>query len=130
VFWNLLTNAVKFTDQGGRISASIRRLGNDVQVSIADSGAGISPEFLPFVFEPFRQADARLTRGHGGLGLGLSISRRLVELHGGTIAAASAGSGKGATFIVRLPASTAVAFNAPPPLSPAPSASGTGRPTG
>jgi PAS domain S-box-containing protein len=96
VFWNLLTNAVKFTDQGGRVTASVRRVANDVEVSVADSGVGIAPDFLPFVFEPFRQADARLARGHGGLGLGLSLSKQ----------PASAGVGQGATFIVRLPART------------------------
>jgi len=104
VFWNLLTNAVKFTEQGGRVTAMLRRLGEDVEVSVADTGAGIAPDFLPFLFEPFRQADARLAGGRGGLGLGLAISRQLVELHGGTITATSAGIGKGSTFVVRLPA--------------------------
>jgi PAS domain S-box-containing protein len=104
IFWNLLTNAVKFTEQGGRVTATVRRAGDDVEVAVADTGAGIPPDFLPFLFEPFRQADARLARGHGGLGLGLAISRQLVELHGGTISATSAGLGKGATFVVRLPA--------------------------
>jgi signal transduction histidine kinase len=104
IFWNLLTNAVKFTEQGGRVTATVRREGDDVEVAVADTGAGIPPDFLPFLFEPFRQADARLARGHGGLGLGLAISRQLVELHGGTISATSAGLGKGATFVVRLPA--------------------------
>jgi signal transduction histidine kinase len=103
VFWNLLINAVKFTDAGGRVAATLRRVNGDVEVSVADSGVGISADFLPFVFEPFRQADARLARGHGGLGLGLAITRQLVELHGGTIAAVSDGPGTGATFIVRLP---------------------------
>jgi signal transduction histidine kinase len=104
VFWNLLTNAVKFTEPGGHVAAILRRVANDVEVSVADTGAGITPDFLPFLFEPFRQADGRLARGHGGLGLGLAISRQLVELHGGTIAASSAGTGMGATFVVRLPA--------------------------
>jgi len=104
VFWNLLTNAVKFTEPGGHVTAILRRVANDVEVSVADTGAGITPDFLPFLFEPFRQADGRLARGHGGLGLGLAISRQLVELHGGTIAARSAGTGMGATFVVRLPA--------------------------
>jgi len=104
VFWNLLTNAVKFTSQGGRVTASVRRIGEDeVEVAMTDTGAGIPPDFLPFVFEPFRQADAKLARGHGGLGLGLAISRQLVELHGGTIRASSDGEGHGATFVVRLP---------------------------
>jgi PAS domain S-box-containing protein len=103
VFWNLLTNAVKFTSQGGRVTASVRRVGEEVEVVVSDTGEGIAPDFLPFVFEPFRQADAKLARRHGGLGLGLAISRQLVELHGGTIRASSAGPGHGATFVVRLP---------------------------
>jgi PAS domain S-box-containing protein len=103
VFWNLLTNAVKFTTQGGRVTASVRGSGDEVEVVIADTGEGIAADFLPFVFEPFRQADARLARGHGGLGLGLAISRQLVQLHGGTIGASSAGVGHGATFVIRLP---------------------------
>ena len=121
VFWNLLTNAVKFTDPGGRVAATLRRAGDDVEVSVVDSGIGISREFLPFVFEPFRQADARQTRVHGGLGLGLAISRQLVELHGGTIAAASEGPGMGATFIVRLPAR--LEPDAPPARATLPDAS-------
>jgi signal transduction histidine kinase/CheY-like chemotaxis protein len=104
VFWNLLTNAVKFTGQGGRVQASLRHVDNHVEIAVADTGIGIAADFLPHVFEPFRQADARLARGHGGLGLGLAIARQLVELHGGTIAARSAGHGSGATFVVRLPA--------------------------
>ena len=106
VFWNLLTNAVKFTGQGGRVTASLRRDGEDVEVVVSDTGVGISSDFLPFVFEPFRQADAR--RGHGGLGLGLAISKQLVELHGGTIDASSRGLGEGATFVVRLPRLTEI----------------------
>jgi PAS domain S-box-containing protein len=103
VFWNLLTNAVKFTEAGGHVTASVRRSGNDLELSVRDTGVGISAEFLPFVFEPFRQADARLARGQGGLGLGLAIAKQLVELHGGTIHASSEGAGRGATFVVRLP---------------------------
>jgi PAS domain S-box-containing protein len=103
VFWNLLTNAVKFTAEGGRVVASLRRDGGSIEVAVSDTGAGISPDFLPFVFEPFRQAEARRSRGHGGLGLGLAISKQLVELHGGTIHAFSAGLGHGATFTIRLP---------------------------
>jgi len=116
VFWNLLTNAVKFTDQGGRVTAAVRSRGRDVEVSVSDTGSGIAHDFLPHVFEPFRQADARLTRGHGGLGLGLAISRQLVELHGGTIEAASEGPGRGALFIVRLPARSDAEAGLPPAL--------------
>jgi PAS domain S-box-containing protein len=103
VFWNVLTNAVKFTGPKGRIGAALHRNGAHVEISVRDSGAGIPADFLPFLFEPFRQADARLARGHGGLGLGLAISKQLVELHGGTIHASSAGEGHGATFVIRLP---------------------------
>jgi CheY-like chemotaxis protein len=103
VFWNLLTNAVKFTPRGGRIVASLRRADAQVEVAVSDSGVGIPPEFMPFVFEPFRQADARFDRAQGGLGLGLAIAKQLVELHGGTIEASSAGIGRGATFTIRLP---------------------------
>jgi PAS domain S-box-containing protein len=103
VFWNLLTNAVKFTPAGGRVDVSLRRDGTSILIVVADTGAGISPEFLPFVFEPFRQGETRLNRVHGGLGLGLAITRQLVELHGGTICATSAGPDRGATFTITLP---------------------------
>jgi PAS domain S-box-containing protein len=103
VFWNVLTNAVKFTGPEGRIAVALRCDGGHVEIAVRDSGAGIAADFLPFLFEPFRQADGRLARGHGGLGLGLAISKQLVELHGGTIQAASAGEGHGATFVIRLP---------------------------
>jgi PAS domain S-box-containing protein len=104
VFWNLLTNAVKFTEPGGSVTTTLRRVDSQVEVAVCDSGSGIAPDFLPHVFEPFRQADHSLVRGHGGLGLGLAISKQLVELHGGTVTATSAGIGQGATFVVRLPA--------------------------
>jgi PAS domain S-box-containing protein len=104
VFWNLLSNSVKFTPAGGSIEMSARREGGTVQVEVNDSGCGIDPAFLPFIFDRFRQADGSSTRGHGGLGLGLAIVRELVELHGGTVEARSAGAGRGARFIVRLPA--------------------------
>jgi PAS domain S-box-containing protein len=104
VFWNLLNNAVKFTPAGGRIEVRLARTGHDVEAAITDSGIGIPEAFLPHVFEPFRQADARFGRRFGGLGLGLAICRQLVELHGGSIAATSDGEGRGATFVVRLPA--------------------------
>ncbi|MBV9123138.1 MAG: response regulator, partial [Planctomycetes bacterium] len=103
VVWNLLSNAIKFTPRGGRVQVRLERVHSQVEMSIADTGPGISPEFLPHVFERFRQADSKITRAHSGLGLGLAIVRHLVELHGGTVAAESPGEGKGATFRVRLP---------------------------
>jgi len=103
VFWNLLTNAVKFTPRGGRIQVLVERVGSHVQTSVRDTGDGIAAEFLPLLFDRFSQADASLTRNHGGLGIGLSIVRNLVEMHGGTIRAESPGKGQGATFIIRLP---------------------------
>lgn len=103
IFWNLLTNAVKFTPRGGRVQVVVERVDSHVEVIVADSGQGISPEFLPHVFDRFRQQDAASNRTHGGLGLGLSIVRNLVELHGGTIYARSEGEGKGAEFVVALP---------------------------
>jgi len=103
VFWNVLTNAVKFTKSGGRIVASVTRDDRHVAIGIVDSGVGIAPEFLPFVFEPFRQADGGLQRAHGGLGLGLAITKQLVELHGGAIAVSSPGIGQGTTVTIRLP---------------------------
>jgi PAS domain S-box-containing protein len=104
VFWNLLNNAVKFTRLGGRVTVRLARTARIVEVAITDTGIGIAPEFLPHVFTPFRQADARFGRQYGGLGLGLAICRQLVELQGGTIEATSAGTGEGATFTLRLPA--------------------------
>ncbi len=105
VIWNLLTNAVKFTPEGGRIEIRIERLRQHAEISVRDSGIGIDPAFLPFVFDRFRQADSSITRQHSGLGLGLSICKHLVELHGGTIRACSEGTGKGAEFTIRLPLS-------------------------
>lgn len=103
VMWNLLTNAVKFNSIGGTIEVKLRRVDAHAQIVVSDTGQGISPEFLPFVFERFRQADGTITRSHGGLGLGLAIVRHLIELHGGTVRAESAGMGKGATFTVLIP---------------------------
>ena len=103
VFWNLVTNAVKFTPEGGQVAVSLRRTATNVEIVVSDSGRGISPTFLPFVFEPFRQGESRFDRAHGGLGLGLAITKQLVELHGGTIRASSPGVGLGATFTVTLP---------------------------
>jgi PAS domain S-box-containing protein len=103
IVWNLASNAIKFTPKGGRVQVRLRRDRSYVEVTVADSGQGIAPDFLPHVFEPFRQADGGITRRHGGLGLGLSIVRSLVELHGGTVSAHSDGPDQGATFVVRLP---------------------------
>jgi NO-binding membrane sensor protein with MHYT domain/CheY-like chemotaxis protein len=103
VMWNLLSNAVKFTPAGGTVQVVLGRDGHDVVIRVADSGIGIAPDFLPYVFDRFRQQDASITRRHGGLGLGLSIARQLVELHGGTIGVDSPGEHAGATFTVRLP---------------------------
>jgi signal transduction histidine kinase/CheY-like chemotaxis protein len=103
VLWNLLSNAVKFTPKGGNVQVRLERVSSHVEIVIADTGQGISPEFLPFVFDRFRQADSTLTRAHGGLGLGLAIVWNLVEMHGGTVHADSPGEGLGATFTVKLP---------------------------
>jgi PAS domain S-box-containing protein len=104
VMWNLLSNSVKFTPAGGTVTVSAAGEGKGLRVEVRDTGAGIAPEFLPHVFERFRQADSSTTRAHSGLGLGLAIVRHLVELHGGTVDAESAGAGRGATFRVWLPA--------------------------
>jgi signal transduction histidine kinase len=104
VVWNLVSNAIKFTPRGGRVDVELRETDADVEVRITDTGRGIPPGFLPHVFEPFRQADGSSTRSAGGLGLGLAIVRHLVELHGGHVHATSAGEGRGATFVVTLPA--------------------------
>jgi CheY-like chemotaxis protein len=103
VIWNLLSNAVKFTPKKGRIEVELRVAARNFEIVISDTGEGIEPEFLPFIFERFRQADTSAKRRHGGLGVGLSIVRSLVEMHGGEVSATSAGPGKGATFIVKLP---------------------------
>ncbi|MCS0582277.1 ATP-binding protein [Massilia pinisoli] len=103
VLWNLLANAVKFTPPGGSVQVQLGRDGGDAVIRVIDSGIGIAPDFLPYVFDRFRQQDASISRQHGGLGLGLSIAKQLVELHGGTIAVHSAGPHTGTTFTVRLP---------------------------
>jgi PAS domain S-box-containing protein len=103
VVWNLLSNAVKFTQKGGHVRVSVERADSNVEIVVADDGSGIAPEFLPHVFDRFRQADQKTTRAHGGLGLGLAIVRQIVELHGGSIGVESAGPGHGATFRVMLP---------------------------
>jgi PAS domain S-box-containing protein len=105
VIWNLLSNAVRFTSRHGLVQVRLHRVDSNLEIVVSDTGSGIAPEFMPHVFERFRQADSRLSREYGGLGLGLAISRELVELHGGTIRAESDGLGKGATFSVMLPGS-------------------------
>jgi PAS domain S-box-containing protein len=105
VMWNLLSNAIKFTPKGGKVQVCLERVESHIEISVADTGAGIDPQFLGHIFERFRQADASTTRRFGGLGLGLSIVKSLVELHGGTVKAESAGVGQGATFTVELPLS-------------------------
>jgi PAS domain S-box-containing protein len=114
VIWNLLTNAVKFTPKGGRVQVRLERINSHIEITVSDTGQGIAPEFLPHVFDRFRQADMKHTRTHGGLGLGLSIVRQLVELHGGTVHAESAGLGQGAIFVVQLPAMVARREPEPP----------------
>jgi PAS domain S-box-containing protein len=103
VIWNLLANAIKFTPRGGRVQIRMERVNSHVEIAVSDTGAGIAPDFLPHVFDRFRQADMGTTRRHGGLGLGLAIVRHLVELHGGTVRAESPGEGQGSTFTVLLP---------------------------
>jgi CheY-like chemotaxis protein/anti-sigma regulatory factor (Ser/Thr protein kinase) len=103
VVWNLLSNAVKFTASKGQVEIRLERAGQFAQITVTDTGKGISADFLPYVFDRFRQADSSSTRVHGGLGLGLALVRHLVELHGGSVHAASAGERKGATFSVQLP---------------------------
>jgi CheY-like chemotaxis protein len=103
VIWNLLSNAIKFTPEGGRVEARLERVDPHIRITVSDTGKGITPDFLPYVFDRFYQADASSARRHGGLGLGLALVKYLVELHGGTIEAASAGEGYGATFKVTLP---------------------------
>jgi len=130
IVWNLLTNAVKFTPKGGEIFVILRRIDSDLELVVRDTGVGIAPEFLPRVFESFRQSDTSATRAHGGLGIGLSITQHLLELHGGSIEAHSDGLGRGATFTVRLPISPLVSSTAgigkvpatsrPPPSQGAP----------
>ena len=103
IIWNLLSNSMKFTASGGEVKVIVRRTVSTVEISVSDTGEGISPKFLPYVFDRFQQADSSVTRKQGGLGLGLAITRNLVEMHGGTIEAHSDGEGRGATFTVKLP---------------------------
>jgi signal transduction histidine kinase len=103
VFSNLLSNAVKFTPRGGRVDVSIKNVGDTVEISVLDTGIGIRPDFLPYIFERFRQEDSSSTRKYGGLGLGLAIARHVIEIHGGVVTVESEGEGRGARFTVRLP---------------------------
>jgi signal transduction histidine kinase len=111
---NLLSNAVKFTPEGGDVRASVTVCESVIRFAVTDSGAGIEAEFLPRVFDRFSQADTSTTRRHGGLGIGLALVRHLTELHGGTVTAASEGSGKGSTFTVELPRPEALAQSKAP----------------
>ncbi|MCA9736773.1 MAG: response regulator [Gemmatimonadetes bacterium] len=103
IAWNLLSNAIKFTPKGGRVQVQLRRVNSHVELVVSDTGEGIAPDVLPYIFDRFRQADGTSTRRHGGLGLGLSIVRHLTELHGGMVLAESEGVGRGASFVVNLP---------------------------
>ncbi|HYH42807.1 MAG TPA: ATP-binding protein, partial [Burkholderiales bacterium] len=113
IVWNLLSNAIKFTPKDGKVQIVLERVNSHIEVKVADTGIGIKTEFLPYVFDRFRQADSTTTRNYGGLGLGLSIVKQLTELHGGSVHVESAGEGRGSTFSVRLPLS-AVHRSAPP----------------
>ncbi|HEX8162374.1 MAG TPA: hybrid sensor histidine kinase/response regulator [Pyrinomonadaceae bacterium] len=123
IVWNLVNNAVKFTPAGGRVEVRLTPVASGVEIDVSDTGVGIAPDFLPLVFDRFRQADAATTRNYGGLGLGLAIVRQLVELHGGEVYARSEGTGRGTTFTVRLPL-------APPPAPPPAQAAGHAGATG
>ncbi|MFO5438377.1 MAG: ATP-binding protein, partial [Dolichospermum sp.] len=113
IVWNLLANAIKFTSPGGQVEIGLKTVDSEAQIQVIDTGSGISPDFMPYIFDYFRQADASNTRNYGGLGLGLAIVRHLVELHGGNIWAKSLGKGQGATFTVRIPL-----FESQPELNP------------
>ena len=103
VVWNLLTNAIKFTPREGKVQLTLEQVGSSLKLSVADNGEGISAEFLPHVFERFRQADGSASRNYGGLGLGLSIVKTLIEMHGGRVSVESRGKGHGSTFILMFP---------------------------
>src|SRR5262249_36153369 len=103
VVWNLLSNAIKFTPKRGRVQVILERVNSHVELAVSDTGRGFAPEFRTYLFEHFQQADSSPARAHGGLGLGLAIVRHIVELHGGSVHAESAGEGQGATFTVKLP---------------------------
>ncbi|NJN01576.1 MAG: hybrid sensor histidine kinase/response regulator [Leptolyngbyaceae cyanobacterium RM1_1_2] len=119
IIWNLLSNAIKFTPECGQVEICLEQINHQAQITVKDTGKGINADFLPYIFESFRQEDFSTTRKYGGLGLGLAIVRQLVEAHGGTISASSPGDGLGATFTVRLPLTTAEIqpqLTGPPPL--------------
>src|SRR5262249_28144424 len=116
---NLLSNAIKYTPAGGRVSLSTQRAGESVRITVRDTGQGITPDFLPDLFEPFRQAAGGTTRADTGLGLGLAIVKHLVDLHGGTVRAESAGPNQGATFVVELPLAHEAAADRAEPSEPA-----------
>jgi signal transduction histidine kinase len=118
VVWNLLANSVKFTPEGGEVSVELVEESGSAEIRVSDSGIGIEPDFLPHVFDKFRQADTSRTRTHGGLGLGLTIVRHLVESHGGTVHAQSSGDEKGSTFVVRLPIRPAARLTGKSALAP------------
>ena len=115
ITWNLVANAIKFTPKGGRVTVALRAVNSQVEIVVTDNGAGISQDFLPHVFDRFRQADSSITRTQGGLGLGLAIVRHLVEVHGGTVSAESEGEGKGARFTVRMPVRAVAPVQSVPP---------------
>jgi CheY-like chemotaxis protein len=125
VVWNLLMNAVKFTPRGGRISAHLRRVNGQIEIVVSDTGEGIAPEHLPRLFQRFGQADSSSTRRHAGLGIGLALVRHLIDLHGGTVNAHSAGPGLGSTFTVTLPVSVVPELLPPHAASSAASVPGT-----
>ncbi len=118
VLWNLLSNAVKFTPKGGRVRVELLKINSHLELTIEDTGPGLDPDFIPFAFDRFRQADSSSTRRHGGLGLGLAIVRNLVELHGGSVAAGNRSVGSGALFVVRLPRMSVRPTQSPPAIEP------------
>jgi PAS domain S-box-containing protein len=126
IIWNLLANAIKFTPTGGFVQVKLDRVESRAQVTVTDTGEGISPEFLPYIFNRFQQGDGTTTRRHGGLGLGLAIARHLVEMHGGTIEAASEGFDKGSTFTVGIPLRSSGILVSPTPISTAPESDSNG----
>ena len=118
--WNLMSNAVKFTENGGRVDVQVTAVGSTAELIVRDTGQGINREFLPYLFDRFRQADASASRRHGGLGLGLALVRQIVELHGGSVTAESAGTDRGSTFVLRLPIATTQPGTRQPAADPGP----------